>query len=330
MKIAFILSNGAVVPSNGVVSQAQTWKKGLEQLGHQVVLIDLWQKNDWGKFDVIHFLGFSIYMRDIIRILSKINSNIVVSPILDPNFSINRLKLYAHWGSLKLNLTNPYHGLFSIKNDIKLFLVRSEFEKEYIQKGFNIEEKYCKLVPISFDVTVPEKTLEKEKFCLHISLLADERKNVKRLIQAAQKYQFKLILGGKLRDEKELEILNGWIGENRNIEYRGFLSKEELINLYSKAKVFALPSTKEGVGIVALEAAAMGCDIVITSLGGPKEYYNGMSKIVNPYSVDEIGEAVTSLLDGETFQPKLGEHVRTNFSTKSTSQQLVNAYMNII
>lgn len=330
MKIAFILSSGVIVPSNGVRSQALTWKKGLEQLGHDVYLIDMWQKNDWSNFDILHFYGFSIYMRDFILGVSKINSNIVVSPILDPNYSIKRLKLFAHWGNNKLNLTNPYHGLFSIKDKVKTILVRSEFEKSYMVKGFGFKSEVCKVVPLSFDLSNNSKIIKKEPFCLHVSLLADERKNVKLLIQAAIKYQFKLVLGGKLRNEQELKLLNSWIGNHKNIEYRGFLSNDELLDLYSKAQVFALPSTNEGVGIVALEAASMMCDIVITNLGGPKEYYNGLAKIINPYSLDEIGNAVVDLLNGETFQPQLSDHVKNQFLLQKTSLRLIETYNSVI
>ena len=292
MKIAFILSGPVIVPSNGVVSQALTWKKGLEQLGHEVNLIDMWQKNDWSSFDIIHFYGFSIYMRDLIIGLSKINPHIVVSPILDPAYSIARLKLYAHWGSLKLNLTNQYQGLFYIKDRIKLFLARSEFEKEYLVKGVGVKTSHCVIVPLAYDMPMSEYTFDKEPFCLHISLLADDRKNVKRLIQAAIKYRFKLILGGKLRNEQEHKLLNSWIGDNTNIEYHGFLSKEKMLSLYTRAKVFALPSTNEGVGIVALGSGSNGvryCQRLVSV--ALKSITMEWLKIVDPYSIDEIGKS---------------------------------------
>ena len=330
MKIAFILSYPVLSPSNGVVSQAQTWRRGLEQLGHEVVLIDMWQKNNWESFDVIHFFGYGVYMRDLINGLVRINSNIVVSPILDPHYSIRQLRFYARWGSAKLGLTNPYYVMSSIKDKIKLFFVRSEFEKEYMVKGFGIKEDKCIVVPLSYSVASVEKAVEKEPFCLHISLLMDERKNVKRLIEAAIKYKFKLVLGGRVHNEEDKERLKSWIGNNDNIEYRGYLSTDEMMSLYSRAKVFALPSTNEGVGIVALEAAALGCDIVMTSFGGPKEYYNGMAKIVDPYSIDEIGKSIIDLIDGETFQPQLSDHICIHFSMQAISEQLVNAYKTII
>ena len=326
LHIAFILSSGVIVPSNGVRSQALTWKRGLEQLGHEVTLIDMWQENDWKRFDILHFYGLSIYMRDFVIRIASINSHIVVSPILDPSYSVMRLKLYSYWGINKLNLTNPYHGLNSIRNKIKLILARSEYEKRYIVDGFGFNKDVCNVVPLSYNTLNTSKRFKKEPFCLHVSLLLDERKNVKRLIQAAIKYKFKLVLGGKLRNNEELRLLHNWIGRHDNIEYRGFLTDNELYDLYARAQVFALPSLNEGVGIVALEAASMGCDIVMTNIGGPQEYYNGLAKIINPYSVDEIGEAVVQLLQIESFQPKLRHHIESRFSLQKTALTLLDSY----
>ncbi|MEI3341139.1 MAG: hypothetical protein V8R52_02250 [Coprobacter fastidiosus] len=56
MEIAFILSYPRIVPTDGVVSQANTWKKGLEKLGHAVTLINMWEENNWKQFDIILFL----------------------------------------------------------------------------------------------------------------------------------------------------------------------------------------------------------------------------------------------------------------------------------
>jgi glycosyltransferase involved in cell wall biosynthesis len=330
MKIAFIITSPIFVASDGVVSQALTWKTGLEDIGHEVILINMWKKNDWKEFDIIHLFSFNDYMKDTINNISKVNQNIVLSPILDPTFSVRKLKLFAHWGSNKLRLTNKYHALFSIHEKIKLVLVRSKFEKEYMVGGIGIAKDKCKVVPLAYKNSPLEKNREREPFCLHISLLTDERKNVKRLIDAAIKYNFKLILGGKLRNKEEVDLLNSWINNNANIEYHGFLSNEEMTSLYSRAKVFALPSTNEGVGIVALDAAAMGCDIVITNLGGPKEYYNNMAMAVDPYSVNDIGRSIKKLINGKTFQPELFKHIKNNYSSMSVSKKLLNEYTKIV
>lgn len=329
MKIGFILSNPVFAQSNGIVSQALTWKKGLESKGHQVVLINMWDKNEWTSFDAIHFFGFSRYMSDFLQGLYKVNDKVVLSPILDPSYSISSFKAYCHWGNDRLRLTNPYHSLYSVKDKIKRYLVRSEFERSYIVKGLGMSEDKCSIVPLSFEPCSGKLNREREDFCLHISLLCDERKNVKRLIEAAKKYRFRLVLGGKLRNESERQLLASWISGADNIEYKGFLSEEEKNNLYARAKVFALPSVNEGVGIVALEAASCGCDIVITDKGGPKEYYNEMANTVNPYDIDEIGQAVADFMQGKTFQPDLASYVNSHYSLEHITSCLEKIYQNL-
>lgn len=323
MRIAFMLANIPFASPNGVTSQALTWKKGLEQRGHQISLINPWEKNDWKAFDAIILFGFSEQACGFINIVWKVNRHIIVAPILDPSYSISALKIYTRWGSRKLRLTNPFYSMRSVKEKIGLFLVRSEFEQAYMSQGFDIPIDRCAIVRLSHEITAPQSFPEREPFCLHISLLCDERKNVRRLIEAAKKHKFKLVLAGMLRNDKEKGKLLSWIGDSSNIEYVGFVSEEKKMDLYARAKVFALPSTNEGVGIVALEAAAMGCNVVMTKLGGPKEYYSDMAEIINPYDIDEIGTAVMRFMNGEiSYQPRLAEYVEREYSARAIAQKL--------
>lgn len=70
------------------------------------------------------------------------------------------------------------------------------------------------------------------------------------------------------------------------------ISDEELISYYKRFKVLGLPRLLEGAGMVALEAAAFGAEIVLTKLGVPKKYWQGHAELVDPYNTDEIGLAV--------------------------------------
>lgn len=308
--------------SNGVISQAKTWKQGLEQRGHEIVLIDVWHVPKWTEFDAIVYFGFGGDIANHMKQVSKINKNVYVAPIIDPGYNCTVQKIYSYWGAPKIKLTNPFYMFRTVVPYIKGFLVRSNFEMQYMTKGFGADESKCHIVPLSFNHVESIQGIEKEDFCLHISFLADKRKNVKRLIDAAKKYKFKLVLGGKLRNQDEERLLENWVGGSEYIEYKGFLTEEEKNNLYARAKVFALPSINEGVGIVGLEAASLGCDIVVTSIGGPKEYYNNLAKVVNPYSVDEIGKAVQAIMTGDSNQPRLANYVNNTYSLDNVSQIL--------
>jgi glycosyltransferase involved in cell wall biosynthesis len=113
------------------------------------------------------------------------------------------------------------------------------------------------------------------------------------------------------------------IEDNSNITYLGRVSDEQLMKLYKQAKVFALPSINEGVGMVALEAAAYGCDVVITNIGGPKEYYEDYAFKVDPYNIDQIGTSIILAMHCTTNQPKLQSYVLDNFNLASCVNNIV-------
>lgn len=328
MKIAFIIGYPVTFPGNGIVSQAMTWKKGLEVSGHIVDLADMWQSLKWEEYDIIQIFSYSELTADYIEAIAPKNPNIVLAPILDPDFSITAMKAISHWGFAKLKLSNRYYRIHRIRHLIKRFLVRSDFEANYVEKGWGVNKHSIVKVPLSFNY-ITDFNCDRESFCFHCSYLADERKNVKRLIDAAKKYKFQLKLAGKLRTPIEEQKVFNWIGNAKNIEYLGFLSKSDLLDIYAKAKVFALPSTNEGVGIVALDAAAMGCDVVLTNLGGPKEYYDGLATLVNPYDIDEIGKGILDNLNTKTSQPLLQKHIVENYSLNNVTKLLEQAYLQV-
>jgi len=212
------------------------------------------------------------------------------------------------------------------------YSVRSEHEAESIQKLFDVPQERIDLVPLGYSENLPIKEIDsfsKEDFVLHISLLSQPRKNVIRLVQAANKYGFRLVLAGNKGSDEDFAPIKKEIGNNKNIQVLGFISEEEKINLYKRAKVFALPSIQEGVGIVALDAAAFGADIVITNIGGPQEYYHGMAEVVNPYDVDAIGKACVRLSEGNTHQPKLRNFVFQEYSPEAICDKLVSSYQKL-
>lgn len=332
MKIAIIKPTETISPTGGVKVQGEMWKKGLEQLGHSVDLVGNWDNVDWKSFDIILFIQFGGILRGMVNALYPINSNLVIAPIIDTNFSVFQFKLICrYFGNTKIKLSNIFHDFYSIKDKFKLYLVRSEYEKKYVTQSLGVSEDRVKIIPLAYRVTPPVSVPIKENFCFHASLLADERKNVSRLIKAAQKYKFKLVLAGNIRSTKEKEWLNNLLKGYDNISYVGRVSDTQLFDFYSKAKVFALPSINEGVGMVALEAATYGCEIVLTNLGAPKEYYNGMAYLVNPYDIDSIGEAVMNALEGKgNHQPQLKEYIISHYNSQTCYSLLEESLKRIL
>lgn len=236
-------------------------------------------------------------------------------------FKNQKLRLFSPTFSLKKSL--PY---------VKGVYVRSDYESLFFSKSMNLNQDKIFKIMLPYDSNIEHSTskVTKEKFCLHISSIYQERKNVIRLIKAAKKYNFNLILAGFKGADHEFEPLKREIGNSDNIKVLGFISKEEMIDLYERAKVFALPSISEGVGMVAIDAAAYGCDIVITNIGGPKEYYNNMAEIVNPFDIDEIGKSIKKLLTDNTYQPNLQKYIHTKFNKSLIAESLEATYLKVV
>lgn len=332
MKLAIIKSTDSIVPTGGVRIQGLMWKQGLEELGHTVDLVDFWNEYDWQSYHAIIVLEYGGIFRVVMKTLYQHNQNIIVAPIIDPYTSKPIFKFFVkYWGFHKhFGLTTRFHDLYLGSKYAKAFLTRSNQESEFLSYSCDIDIKKIALVPLSLRFTPLKELPEKEYFCFHASRLASKNKNVERLIKAAQKYKFPLVLAGFLHGEEEKKWLFDLIKNHTNISYVGVLTNEQLCNYYQKAKVFALPSLVEGVGMVALEAAAYGCEIVLTNIGAPKDYFQGRAELVDPTSIDDIGKGILSCLQKGKSQPELLNFIKKNYSLNACSKKLEQAIHNIL
>lgn len=328
MKIGYITESFTGCKGNGITSQALNWANMLNHEHENMIsLISPWSPVNWEKGDIVHIFGSSnTWFWDVANNLKKKGCRIFWSPICDNTDSPWFQKIKSHCGFKKLQLfSQPYIRKETCKIVDKIF-VRSKYEQDYLTKAYCIPSEKIILVPLAFSADDNDKfDNNKEPFCLHISSIYQSRKNVLRLISAAKKYNFHLKLAGNKGSLEQYKPIQEAIKGCNNIEVLGFISESEKKQLYRSAKVFALPSLKEGVGIVALDAAHYGCEVVITNIGGPKEYFGDLAYPVNPYDIDDIGKNIlTALHEGQ--QPKLKEFVDSHFSPKIITKWLLKIY----
>ena len=314
---------------NGVRIQAETWGEELKRKGHTLSYINPWEKYDWGSFDALHIFGHGTETVGLARELYARNPRVVCSPIIDTENSVKAYTFASRLGIDRLRLGTTNYNMWKGRSYFMRWYARSMFEYEYIKSAYSVEKEKIDVIPLSYRMEPGEAGTPKEQFCFHVSKLTDERKNVKRLMEAAVKYQFHLVLAGSYSNDLEFSPFKKMIDEHQNITYLGRVSDEELKALYQRAKVFALPSTNEGVGLVALEAAVCGCNIVITNIGGPKEYYGNHAFLVNPYDVDEIGVAVKRALVDTEQQPDLKNIIMDNYNLSHCVDMLVDSYQKL-
>jgi glycosyltransferase involved in cell wall biosynthesis len=108
------------------------------------------------------------------------------------------------------------------------------------------------------------------------------------------------IIGGEGAYRVELEQLAHEIGVADRVLFAGFVPREELPDYYRLCDLFAMPSTKEGFGIVFMEAMASGKPVIAGNEDGSVDALAGgrLGALVSPHSVEQISRAAVALLEG--------------------------------
>lgn len=89
-----------------------------------------------------------------------------------------------------------------------------------------------------------------------------------------------------------------------NVINHGFVSFDEVCNLFKKSKAIIYPSHNESLGLGIIEAITSGCDLI----GADLPYIHAIcepSLVFNPYSVDSIANAVQEYEKGKAKKSKL-------------------------
>jgi glycosyltransferase involved in cell wall biosynthesis len=81
------------------------------------------------------------------------------------------------------------------------------------------------------------------------------------------------------------------------VTVRGRVAREELASLYRRASALVFPSLYEGFGQPPLEAMACGCPVASSTAGSLPEVCGNAARYFDPLSVDEMVEAISTVLD---------------------------------
>jgi len=93
-------------------------------------------------------------------------------------------------------------------------------------------------------------------------------------------------------------------GLGRAVHFLGRLSDDDVLALYRSADVFVMPSTKEGFGIVFVEAAATGLPVIAGNRDGSVDALadGAIGRLIDPLSQHELVAALIDGLRGPRFQ----------------------------
>lgn len=141
----------------------------------------------------------------------------------------------------------------------------------------------------------------------------------------------KLVLVGEYANEvfyNEYDTLVSHIqagGIADRVIFTGFLQDPELVSLLNLATVFVLPSLMEGFGLPAVEAAACGCPVIVTTASPLPALFGDGALYVDPEKPDTLTVALRQILSDENLRQQLrtkGRETAARLSWDAAAQEL--------
>lgn len=196
---------------------------------------------------------------------------------------------------------------FHKKNNILIFENKEDYQELNKLRIINKKNKVqvIKGVGVNLEKFKPQKQGLKTKVRVLLATRMLWDKGVKEFVEAAmllkEKYRNKadFILCGRLDTENKEAVPIAYLDQ---IKIKGYLewvgNQEDMVSEYAKSDLVVLPSYREGLPVVLMEACAMEKPIVTTDAIGCKEC---VEEGVNGYkvpvkSVSELAQAIEKLL----------------------------------
>ncbi|MGE5392023.1 MAG: glycosyltransferase family 4 protein [Deltaproteobacteria bacterium] len=113
----------------------------------------------------------------------------------------------------------------------------------------------------------------------------------------------------------------------------GTAGDDELVKLYSGARVLAFPSLLEGFGLPAIEAMACGTPVVVSNIGSLPEVAGSGGICVDPYKVEDIARGIHKVLSDSSLRSRLSEHgleQASRFRWEDTARQTMQIYHEVL
>ena len=193
-------------------------------------------------------------------------------------------------------------------------IVFSKTQSKLIQDKYGVDKRRIHIIPngVGNQFFLDRKASDTSRLKLLCVGRLQQQKRFDRAIEAASKIRHacELTIVGEGEDKAALMQLVR-VNKLKNVHFVGQKNHDELLAYYQYSDVLLLPSEKEGMSLVMLEAMASGLPIIASDAVGISEYLRGIGILVKDPSADTFAAAIHELaVHRKTALPKLSEASR--------------------
>lgn len=155
----------------------------------------------------------------------------------------------------------------------------------------------------------------------------EPRKNQLNLLKAIEGSNYKLLLVGKCAagQGRYYKKVMREVRRNPHIKYMENIDNVKLYHIYKQCKVSVQPSWFETPGLASLEAASMGCSIVVSVDGTTCDYFGDYALYCDPSSPESIREAIDAAYIAKPGD-ELANRVLGAFTWKKAAEKTLEGY----
>lgn len=357
MKVAFISRSTLFTVKGGDTMQMLETARHLKNWNVDVDIRLTNEKINYQEYDLLHFFNLT-RPADILFHIKKSETPFVVTPLLIDYSEFDQQyrkgisgKIFRYLSSAQIEYFKSFARSIKGQERIKSFsyllkghnacikyilvktamvLPNSEMEYRNLVHLYSLSPSFS-VIPNGIDTDLFSSSGNEEKdpnLILSVARI-EGLKNQLNLIKAVNDSKFQLFIIGDAAINQTGYYKKCKKTASSNIHFIVHLPQQELIQYYRKAKVHILPSWFETCGLSTLEAASLGCNIVITNRGYASEYCNDYAFYCDPSSPVSIREAIEKA-SKENCNKNFREKIFANYTWKNAAQKTFDAYKKIL
>lgn len=357
MRIAFITRSTLYDVPGGDTVQVLQIAGHLKRSGVETSVFRTNEKIDYLRYDLLYFSNIT-RPSDILYHISHTKTPFVLSPIFIDYSEYDRqyrkgfsgfilrnfpaevneyIKTLSRWLTGKDTLQSKDYLWKGQKKSIREILDRvtsllpgSEAEYRRLKELYGVENNYS-VVPNGIDPALfhADEEVKKDDTLVICAARIEGIKNQLNLIKALNDTRYTLLLIGAPAPNQKKYYEECRKAASANILFHDRVEQDKLVDYYKTAKVHALPSWFESCGLSSLEAAAMGCNIVITDKGYTRDYFGNDAFYCDPADPASIFDAIDRAAHSDNSK-NLQQKILTNYTWQQAAAITLTACKKII
>lgn len=161
----------------------------------------------------------------------------------------------------------------------------------------------------------------------------EPRKNLEVLLRALPRIDKKVrlvVVGPGTQYEEHCRQIAADLNVDHRIDWRGYVARSEVLDLFARAAVVAVPSIYEGFGYAAAQALCAGAPVVVSDAPSLVEVVDGRAPVVPMTDETAWGAQLQEMIVNATSAEEHASHVRadamTRFNWRVSATQTCEVY----